>query len=348
MKKLFTIIICFIIIIPVAAASAVTDNLNLTAEYLIKTVDTPTVCPIGGEWTVIGLARSGVSVPSEYFEKYYTNATNYIKEKNGILHARKNTEYSRVILALTAIGKNPQDVVGYNLILPLLDFEKTIYQGINGAVWALIALDSNDYGTDEIRQKYISHILNCEKEKGGWAFSETEASPDPDITAMVLTALSKHRNLQEVNSAIERGIKVLSSLQNDDGGFSSFDSDASESTAQVLTAISELGISYKDSRFIKNGNTLIDNIMSFNHTNGSFSHTSDSNLMATEQCFYALVSAQRLEEKRQALFDMRSTTEKISLFPKFDEEPYAKEPGIFKNCTTIYMLYNLMKGAGFI
>ncbi len=58
---------------------------------------------------------------------------------------KKYTEYSRVIIALTSIGKDPKNVGGYNLLLPLGDFEKTTWQGINGAIWALIALDCGQY-----------------------------------------------------------------------------------------------------------------------------------------------------------------------------------------------------------
>ena len=68
-----------------------------------------------------------------------------MKEHEGNLHDKKYTEYSRVIVALTAIGKNPADVAGYNLLTPLGDYEKTIWQGMNGPIWALIALDSGNY-----------------------------------------------------------------------------------------------------------------------------------------------------------------------------------------------------------
>ena len=40
-----------------------------TAKYLIKTVSSPTVGSIGGEWTVIALSRSGEEVPDGYFER---------------------------------------------------------------------------------------------------------------------------------------------------------------------------------------------------------------------------------------------------------------------------------------
>lgn len=313
MKKTVSFILSLIMIVmSVAVNVTATDGLALCADYLMKTVNNPTVASVGGEWAVIGLARSGIDVDDRYFEKYYTNVLNYVKTKDGVLHSRKYTEYSRVVIALTAIGKNPENVAGYNLVIPLLDYEKTIWQGINGPIWALIALDSGNYATSDIRDKYIERILKCEKENGGWAISEKQADADADITAMALIALSKYTDRVDVKTATERGIKVLSDMQNENGGYSAYNIRASESTAQVLTALSSLGISYKDERFIKNGNTLIDNIYSFAKSDGSFSHTSETNLMATEQCFYALVSAKRFEENKTSLFDMSDVSKSDS------------------------------------
>ncbi|MBQ1222200.1 MAG: hypothetical protein IIX78_06625, partial [Alistipes sp.] len=117
--------------------------------YLYETVKEPIVGSIGGEWAVLGLARSDMDIPEEYFENYYRTVTKYVKDCDGVLHNKKYTEYSRVIVALTSIGKNPEDVAGYNLLVPLGDYEKTIWQGVNGAIWALIALDCGNYNIPE-------------------------------------------------------------------------------------------------------------------------------------------------------------------------------------------------------
>lgn len=310
MKKITALILCFIMMMGMAASAAAPD-VDDTADYLIRTVNPPTVASIGGEWTVIGLARSGFNVENSYYETYYANALNYVKSKGGMLHARKYTEYSRVILALTAIGKDPENVAGYNLVTPILDYEKTTLQGINGSIWALIALDSGNYGTEKIRNQYITHILDREKAEGGWSLSDTEEDADADVTAMALIALSNYRNRQEVEAAANRALRALSSMQNENGGYAIYNTASSESAAQVLTALSVLGISYNDPRFVKNGKNLIDNILSFRQADGSFSHIDETNLMATEQCFYALVAAKRLEEKKTSLFDM-SDVERVS------------------------------------
>ncbi|MBO5369303.1 MAG: S-layer homology domain-containing protein [Clostridia bacterium] len=277
-----------------------TENvLSDSLKYLKKTVSNPTVSSVGGEWTVIALARSDENVDEEFFEKYYNNLEAYVKQKDGVLHSSKYTEYSRVVLALTAIGKNPENVNGYNLVLPLLDFDKTVQQGLNGSAWAMIALDSGNYGNKEIREKYIEYILNREKEKGGWSVAESAKDGDADITAMVLTALAKYKDNEKINSAIKRGLTFLSENQKSDGGYAS-----SETTAQVLTALSSLGILYDDKQFVKNGKTLLDALMKYRLSDGSFAHTAKSDLIATEQCCYALVAMERLKDNKNPLFDM--------------------------------------------
>lgn len=179
-------------------SAKLSEVISDTAKYLIKTVSSPTVGSIGGEWTVIALSRSGEEVPDGYFEKYYRNVCEYTEERQGVLHEVKSTEYSRVILALTSIGKSPENVAGYNLLETLADYDATLKQGLNGPIWALIALDSAGYEIPEntsaktkaTRQMYVDYILECEIEGGGWALSKNLTQPDADITAMALTALS--------------------------------------------------------------------------------------------------------------------------------------------------------------
>src|SRR5699024_4567718 len=114
---------------PAAAADAsLDDDVNGSAAYMLKTVANPQVGSIGGEWAVIGLARSGYDVPQSYWDNYYATVEEYVKACDGNLHDKKYTEYSRLIVALTAIGADPTDVAGYNLLTALGDYDKTIWQ----------------------------------------------------------------------------------------------------------------------------------------------------------------------------------------------------------------------------
>ena len=120
---------------------------------------------------MLGLARSGYDVPDSYYQDYYATVETYVKACDGKLHDKKYTEYSRVIVALSSIGKDARNVGGYDLTKPLGDYDKTIWQGLNGPIWALIALDSRDYPmpenpgaeTQATRQMYIDRILECQE-----------------------------------------------------------------------------------------------------------------------------------------------------------------------------------------
>ena len=322
MKK--GLFICLVLVMSITSTTYA-DSYNTneiitdTARYIYNTLDSPQVSSVGGEWAILGLARSGENIPKDYFEQYYKSVEDYVAANNGILHNKKYTEYSRVIVALTAIGKNPKDVAGYNLLTPLGDYEKTIRQGINGAIWALIALDCGNYempiNTDAkihaTRQMYVNLILERQTSDGGWALSGDYA--DADVTAMALQALSNYQDDERVKVATEKALECLSAMQDENGGFSSYDTKNSESNVQVIVALCELGISVYDKRFIKNGNTIVDNLISFYDGNG-FKHLENdaTNQMATEQCFYALIALKRSEENKTSLYDMSDVVLKTS------------------------------------
>jgi len=294
------------------AGGAATPLLEDTAAYLQKTVSAPGLGSVGGEWAVLGLARSGCAVPQRYFDTYYANLETAVRQAGGVLHKRKYTEYSRVVLALTALGKDPRDVAGYDLLQPLGDFDQTVWQGLNGAIYALLALDSGAYAVPETasgaqasRQAYVDHILSRELAGGGWALSGTAA--DADLTAMALQALAPYRDQAAVAAAAERALTFLSTAQQPDGGFLTVGADTCESAAQVLVALAALGIAPEDSRFVKNGLTALDHLLSFAVPGGGFAHLpgdAAADGMATEQAFCALAAVERLRQGETALYDM--------------------------------------------
>ena len=291
------------------------DTIDQTGEFLHSSVADPSFGSVGGEWLIMGLARSGLEISDEYYEIYFQNLCAYTAQQGGVLHAKKYTEYSRVILAVTAIGRDPADVGGFNMLQPLADFEQTVFQGINGPIFALLALDSGNYeipentvgSTQATRDLYVDYIINAQLENGGWSLMGGEA--EIDVTAMALQALAKYQDRKDVAEAVEKGLAVLSERQNDQGGYqyNAAESVSSESVSQVIVALAELGIALDDSRFVKNGNTLLDALMQFQQEDGGFSHLIDgeTDLLATEQAFYALVAANRVAQGESSLYLMK-------------------------------------------
>ncbi len=311
--KLLILALVLASLLSLAACAKKQDTpLTRTASYLQSQVKEPSFGALGGDWLVFGLARSGADISQKYLDTYYKNVVNYVEETGGVLSERKYTEYSRVVLALTAIGKDPRDVAGYDLLLPLADFDETVSQGLNGAIFALLALDSGRYdipenpnaATQATRELYVAEILRREIETGGWALSGNE--PDADMTAMALQALAKYRDDPETSAAIERGITALSSMQEPNGAYLSWGEENSESVSQVITALTELGISPEDSRFVKNGQTLLSSLERFSCEDGGYRHTlsGGADEMASEQALYALAAVHRAQAGLSTLYDM--------------------------------------------
>ena len=287
------------------------DTIYKTTGDFMSKLGTPTVNSTGGEWMVIGLARSGRTVPAGY----YDNVVEYVKamaDANERLHRAKVTDNARVILALTSIGKDVTNVGGHNLLKGLDNMDYVQTQGINGPIFTLIALDSHNYPTmgDVTREKLIQVILDAQLTDGGWALSGTKA--DPDMTAMAIQALAPYYKTNEtVKAAVDKALEALSALQRTDGGFGSWGTVNSESCAQVIVALTALGIDpIADSRFVKNGLTVLDALSSFYVTGGGFRHTAGGDLdgMATEQGYYALAAYYRFANAQTRLYDMTDVT----------------------------------------
>ena len=349
MKKFICIVLTLLLIsIQAHADFNAEDALQDTAQYIYSVVTEPQFGSIGGEWAVLGLARSGYDIPAQNFDEYYERIEQYVTECNGVLHNRKYTEYSRLVVALTAIDKDPTNVAGHNLLTPLGDYDSTVIQGINGAIWALIALDCGSYDmpvnpaakNQATRDMYLQHILDRQLEDGGFALGHPTPgkTADPDVTGMVVQAFSNYQHIPKVKEATDKALLCLSNLQDETGGYSSWDTENCESCVQVLVALCEMGIPIDDPRFVKNGNTLLDNLMSYYVPGQGFMHTKDNaqtNLMASEQGLYALAAIKRIANNQESLYNIKDGLQNNGTY---DLTETAKKTAIH---TVIYILLNL-------
>ena len=288
------------------------EYLKKALANIKKKVPTPQVGSTNGEWAVLGLARGNASVTNSYYDGYYDRVVAYVKaniNSKGQLDSNKSTENSRIVLALTAIGEDPTSVGGRNLLTALNDLTYVKKQGSNGPIWALIAVDSGNYEYTK-REQLIEAILADRTDDGGWTYGEGGA--DADMTAMAIQALAPYNDDEHptVKSAISTALKLLSGMQNDDGGFSSMGYRNCESAAQVVVALSALGLDANtDSRFVKNGHSVLENLLTYEQADGSFWHLIDgsgnaNNQMSAEQGTYALVAYDRYVKNKNSLYDM--------------------------------------------
>lgn len=278
------------------------DMFSETTDTIMNTVS----MNIGDEWKIMSLARADkISDTSKSI--YYNNVVEYIKSVGGAKFSEtKSTDNSRIIIALSSLGYNAADINGYNLVEPITDFEYVSKQGINGIVYALIALDTKNYEQDTtVREDMINAILELQLSDGGWTFWGDKS--DADMTGTVIQALAPYyENNEKVELSVDKALLFLSENQNSDGTFTSYGSSDCESSAQVITALTALGIDpVDDERFIKNGNSVIDGLELF-YTDGWFTHSlnGEANTLSTEQAYYALVSYSRYINNKTSLYDM--------------------------------------------
>ncbi len=299
------------------AAEAKLAALNLdsiyktTGDYLVKGA-APSTGSIGGEWKVLGLARSGRNVPSA--DAYYASVVDYVSKTADAQERLDNkpTESARLILALTAIGKDVTNVGGHDLLKGLnsMDYIKT--QSVNGPIFTLLALDSRSYAVsgDVTRDGLVAAILATQLDNGGWPVMKSKDAADIDMTAMAIQALAPYYSKNEaVKAAVDKALTFLSGAQTQDGGYAENvgGTNSSESAAQVLVALCAMKIDpLNDSRFIKSNHSVLDALCSYYVTGGGFKHTAsgERNAMATEQCYYALAAYFRMKNGQNFLYDM--------------------------------------------
>ena len=277
----------------------------------------------GGEWAVLAEARGGVEARG-WYATYLQNMTQTVAANKGKFDTTpgqsKHTEYSRVVLALTAAGANASkfkaaDGSTYDLVKPLLDactsgryaYQASV-QGSNGTAFALIALDSGSYHQNAAgraaRTALVDLLLKKQMSCGAWGinYETEERSADIDITAMVVQSLAPYASRPGVQTAINNAMDWLSAK------FKAGSFRSSETSAQVVVALSTLGHdAATDPAFVKaNGVSVLDDLLHYaDKTTGGFLHDVGSvNGMSSEQAAYALVSYDRYRKGKTSLYDM--------------------------------------------
>ncbi len=243
----------------------------------------------GDEWYMLYLSQSG----SYDFSEYEPHLSAYVRTKR--IGAASSKQ--KLALCLAAIGSDDA------YISTVLD--STVgKQGLMSLVFGLHLLNNGYHSAEYTTEQAISEILALQLDDGGWAISGD--SSNADATAMAIQALAPHAEKSDaVKQAIDDAVSCLSVLALPEGDYVSYGAANAESAAQVLIALSSIGIdAMQDARFIKSGNTLLDVIEKYRLPDGSFCHTENGTTseMATVQVFGALISYLRFVNGNNALY----------------------------------------------
>lgn len=286
----------------------------------------------GVDWYVVGMGRAGVV---DQYDAYLAITNDLIQKKyetKNKLSEMKATEWHRISLAYLAAGGDPtavgQDKI--NLIQDgVYDRGHTMAidaQGLNGVIWGLLALDSMRYKTSpnafESRADLIEKIMKKQLKDGGFSLQSNRS--EIDLTAMAIQALAPYYNDETkysgktVRETVDEALLFIQKQQQPSGAFSIEGDENLESTAQVVVALTSLGINIeKNETYSKNGNTAIDGMKQFLQSDGGFIHSKkynednptslpdQSNTMATEQALYAFAAILRQQQNARTLYDFR-------------------------------------------
>ncbi|MBT2658210.1 DUF4430 domain-containing protein [Bacillus sp. ISL-18] len=261
---------------------------NSTSAYVLKNEV--------GEWQVIALKQAGKAIPKDYL----AGVKAIVKEKQGKFSRITDTE--RYALGILAAGGNPTNVEGYNLIEAIYNGNVT-KQGLNGVAYALVALDSADFTIPNsalwTKEKLISYLTDRQNSDGGWAWDESSTS-DIDTTAMIVTALAPFKNQADVKDKVEAAVKYLSTQ------YEASKIDNSSTAAQVIIALSALGMDANSGAFSKDNNGLVQYMLSFQNKDGGFDWQGGdvSDPFTTSQAVQALVAYKLFTDGKGSLFHL--------------------------------------------
>ena len=309
-SKLLSILICFLLLCPVLTVSAgsashaytVAEVEDLSGGIVAYKEAACGASDIQG-WIDTGLCREAGTVAEFYaitlsqsgsydLSQYEAALLSYL-HTHEVYSATTREKYALALLACGSSDSYIQQVCDNDIGgLGLMSLVFGLHLLNNGCTSRL-------YTTDSL----IGAILSAQLTDGGWAVIGSIG--DTDVTAMTVQALAPYYGSRaDVTAAVDSALSLLSTLQLESGGFRSMGKENCESAAQVLTALSILGIEQNtDPRFIKNGVTVLDAMLRYRNSDGSFAHTeSGFNENATMQAFYAMRAYLRMRRGQSSLY----------------------------------------------
>ena len=327
--KIIATVLCLVMLCPAALAaeepsqaqqieSALAKRVGCKEGKLLTQEDVFPAGASGSDWIAMTLAAGGVK---EEYGKYLTDLEKYVTDKyaqDGLLSDTMATDYARAIMTVTALGGDAtafgKNADGQSIDLVsdgIVNFENLGAQGLNGYVFALIALDSGGYLTDDAttqtRQNIIDDILQAQEDDGGFGF--IPGGSDVDMTAMALQALAPYRDTY--SQLTDKAVDYLASMLNDSGRYEVYGEESAETSAQVVIALCSLGIDpAQDERFTKTGGSILEGMEAYLNEDGLYAHTvgGDSDVMATQQVLLSLIALDRLRSGGDRVYDFTGLT----------------------------------------
>lgn len=297
-------------------------------------------------YVAFSLIRAGYTAANDYYEQMYAKVAEQLKElkENGSItvngetmnldtigstaYTSANPELNRakVVLFVTAMGKDASDINGYNLIDEMA--QKKIYENSLTAYMLdstmLLALDCGNYELPS-GDAYItrSQLVNSVAASMDSMIESAISWSSIDMAAMPIQCLYPYvqsdnpaakeagstLDTEAVKKAVQEGKEYLENTQNNDGTWSGYAGEKNNvwTLAQIMTAMGQLRInpcSEEDgSDFIKNGVTVLDDAAEFFDMENKTLDTAKVPNMP-EQLLRGLSAVIRVMEGKNSLYDV--------------------------------------------
>ena len=254
---------------------------------------------------VTAFDRAGI----DYDYGAYLDGLDAVAEK--YTNADPITSMQLSLMAVSALGGDVKYFGGRDLA-----GDSTYYRWLNSVEeysGALMALDAGDIDipadTGLDRAEYIKNILSYQRNDGSFgnvrqtALAVTALSDDYNSTEYAVTyADGRGGTLITCRQAIDDAMGWLSTQQGKDGDFYSL-----TDTAAVSLAMDSLGVGQNDERFVKDGKTVMDGLLTYQAANGGFSDDyNNTDALATAYALSAMVSNARALQNKAEYLDFKS------------------------------------------
>ena len=265
--------------------------------------------------SILAYASGGAKLQDwvdELAENHAGDADNYILALNYMGLTVDTAAYAEALAKVNE--KNPVTRQGSALALLSCGRSDLVPEGLADETIGKLGLMSYIYGLHLLNNGVPSSLWTADglldkiMEKrlpdGGWAVTGQYANPD--ATAMCLHAMSCYKGGRDLTGVISETVDLLSALQLENAGYSSFGDENPESTAQVILALTACGVDpLADARFIKNGRSLLDAMLDYRLPSGGYAHLQGKGEsdMAAMQALLALASLLQ----KTALYDLNSS-----------------------------------------
>ncbi len=286
-----------------------TDNSDTVISDVINAVKAVPGSPYPGPDWILSMVAAGLKgeISSELKNAFLVKVLADVRNFAGGAYVSRGTlaKYAMALNALNIdprqipdIDGNPINLIEFLAVSPVTSLHHAYDMPYMLLLFSMDIFDSEDYehagfSADEL----INAILCKQNESGLW--QDYFGYDGIDETAMVIAALAEYYDdNDEVKNAVDKAVAALAERQTLDGGFDSGWGTNSNTASTVIAGLVSQGINpHLDSRYIKNGVSLIDNLLSFKTGNNTLGYQNNSvtDELACIQGFQALATYRNLK-----------------------------------------------------